>query len=498
MKCPKCGNEIKDDYLYCDVCGEEIRIVPDFDATVDENIDISLTGVIDTAGVIDGLSKVVTKPIDKEIDMESTKEIEVNKKNPQITDTLDVFDINQTESGKKPEKSYIIKALVFAGAICVVLVIIGVLINNNVNDYYNVDYQYEKAFEEFEEGKYEDSIKYLKRAHSLDENDSRIKLLLSDDYYMLEKYDEANAVLYDLLDIYPDDLMIYEKIVKNYEAKEDYEAINQLLLETNDDFLRNTYKDYLASDVEFSIDEGIYDEEKSLTLSSSEGCTIFYTLDGAEATKTSFIYTEPIILDAGEHVINAVAVNKYGVYSKNIVKEYEIDFYVPDAPVLKTVAGTYNVPVPVELSFADYDLCYYTIDGDDPTIDDELYQGPLSMYIGKHTYKFAVISDKGTSSDVVFADISLDLITLVDMETAKNILINYVNMAGKSQSEFSYKCEQATVVNNTTYYIINEYQNTEAGAVKTENHYAVDVLTGLTFRAVLNKSTGEYTLEALI
>ena len=35
MKCPKCGNEIEDGKLYCGVCGEEIRIVPDFDATAD-------------------------------------------------------------------------------------------------------------------------------------------------------------------------------------------------------------------------------------------------------------------------------------------------------------------------------------------------------------------------------------------------------------------------------------------------------------------------------
>ena len=36
MTCPKCGNEIKEGHLYCDVCGEEIRIVPDFDETVDD------------------------------------------------------------------------------------------------------------------------------------------------------------------------------------------------------------------------------------------------------------------------------------------------------------------------------------------------------------------------------------------------------------------------------------------------------------------------------
>lgn len=497
MKCPKCGNEIKEDHLYCDICGEEIRIVPDFDATVDDNIDISLTGVIDTAGVIEEISKVDTKPIDKAIDRESTKEISV-KRESIINETSYDDELKDIGSEKKPDKSFIIKALVLTGAICAVLVVLGITINNNVNKLYNIDYQYEKAFSQYEEGKYEESIKTLKRALNIDENDSRIKLLMSDDYYSLNKIDEANAVLYELLDIYPDDPVIYERIIKNYEAKEDYQAINSFLSESSDDLLKETYNQYLAEDVRFSIEEGSYDEIMTLELSANDNCTIFYTLDGKEASKTSLEYTEPIVLDAGEYVINAIAINKYGIYSNNIAKEYVIDFYVPDAPVLKTVSGTFNVPTPIEVSYEAYETCYYTIDGDDPTRDDEIYMGPISMCIGKHTYKFATISEKGISSDVVSAEISLDLITLIDIETAKNNLVNFLVATGKPQQGFSYVCEQATVVNNTTYYIINEYQQTETDNKLTGNHYAVDVLTGLTFRAILNKQSGEYTLEALI
>ena len=31
MKCPRCGSEIKDGRLFCEKCGEEIRIVQDFE-----------------------------------------------------------------------------------------------------------------------------------------------------------------------------------------------------------------------------------------------------------------------------------------------------------------------------------------------------------------------------------------------------------------------------------------------------------------------------------
>ena len=152
--------------------------------------------------------------------------------------------------------------------------------------------------------------------------------------------------------------------------------------------------------------------------------------------------------------------------------------------------------MPVEIVIPDYELCYYTIDGDDPTPEDELYKGPIPMHIGKHTYKFAVISSKGTSSEVVTLETTLDLIVLIDMDMAKKAIINY--KAAKGSSDYTYKCEQAFVYNNETYYIINEYSESNDGLVQTGNHYAVDVLNGMSFRAILNESTGQFTLEALI
>ena len=31
MKCPNCGKELKTGQLYCESCGQEIQIVPDYD-----------------------------------------------------------------------------------------------------------------------------------------------------------------------------------------------------------------------------------------------------------------------------------------------------------------------------------------------------------------------------------------------------------------------------------------------------------------------------------
>ena len=38
MKCQKCGAEMVSGHLYCDVCGAEYQIVPDFEPEVDGSI----------------------------------------------------------------------------------------------------------------------------------------------------------------------------------------------------------------------------------------------------------------------------------------------------------------------------------------------------------------------------------------------------------------------------------------------------------------------------
>ena len=45
MKCPNCGKELTEGFLYCEVCGGEVRIVPDFEPELESQIHETLTGV---------------------------------------------------------------------------------------------------------------------------------------------------------------------------------------------------------------------------------------------------------------------------------------------------------------------------------------------------------------------------------------------------------------------------------------------------------------------
>ena len=46
MKCPVCQHEIKDGQVYCEKCGYEIQIVPEFEAELENNIIENMSEVI--------------------------------------------------------------------------------------------------------------------------------------------------------------------------------------------------------------------------------------------------------------------------------------------------------------------------------------------------------------------------------------------------------------------------------------------------------------------
>ena len=502
MKCPKCGNEIEDGKLYCGVCGEEIRIVPDFDATVDETINLSMTGVIEP---IDGTGSDI---------LSQTKEI---KSTTVETIELTGTDSKTEEKWVKPSK----RNLAFIVTLIVLGILFIVLIYSKVNKYYSFDSLHERAFEQYESGNYNGSISTIKRALN-QQSDLGMQLLLADDYLALSKDDEALAVLFNIMEESPSDVNVIERIIGVYENKSDYHSISELLYSVNDETLYGKYSIYLKPELEFSIPGGAYDEAKELTLSGPDGSRIYYTLDGTEPTDSSPMYLEPILLDTGEYTVNAVCFSEKGIKSETVSANYIVDAYIPPMPVINIKSGKYNTPAMISVSFdraLATDDCYITIDGDDPTVDDNKYTHPIAMYIGNHSYKFAFISEKGVSSEVYNLETSLDLICLVDMGTATNNLKAWATLNGKMTSGIDYKCEQAIIYNNATYYIINEYENkeiikkatdtldgsSENGAdettivsVQTGNHYAVDVLTGLTFKARLNESSGDYTLEPIM
>lgn len=96
---------------------------------------------------------------------------------------------------------------------------------------------------------------------------------------------------------------------------------------------------YASREVDLPVlshEGGFYDESFDLTLSSAEGTSIYYSVDGSEPDENSSKYEEPIM------VYDRTSEENIGLAVRNVVRdwqEYEpIDYKVPKAFILRAVA----------------------------------------------------------------------------------------------------------------------------------------------------------------
>ena len=261
MKCPHCGNEMLEGHLICETCGEEIRIVPDFEPEIENRITETLSTLV--AGQ-DGEGSTEKKQAD--------------------TETEDTF-TEAEDTASDGRKAWVIASLV--------LFFIVALVTYSAYAYHirTVDYQIDKAREYAENGSYAEAIACLEAAY--EENPSRAELLFqeADYYYVQQDHEAALQVLFRIIEssrfAYEEIEEAYNKIITIYANQEEYGQINELLRSCPEPDIVNMFQSYLAMEPEFSYVEGSYAEVIPLKLSSNTSGTIYYTTDGSTPTKHS-------------------------------------------------------------------------------------------------------------------------------------------------------------------------------------------------------------------
>ena len=273
MKCPNCGQEIQEEHLYCEKCGMEIQIVPDFEPEIENSITETLITVAE------------------EID---------HKK----TDKNDTF--FSDEQGKS---FWLIKMITFL--VILLVVVIGTIIMY-LN--YSVSYQINKAKEKANRNDYEAAVSYLDRALELEKGNVEIVLLQANYYFKLNQEDKAITILQDLLEKNnmqdEEEKSVYYQMIAIYEEQEKYVEINELLKACIYEDIVTEYQKYLAMEPEFSYEPGSYGHVVFLKLSANTAGKIYYTLDGSVPTTSSAIYMSPINLQSGYYQVNAFFVNE--------------------------------------------------------------------------------------------------------------------------------------------------------------------------------------------
>lgn len=451
--------------LYCEHCGEDIHIVPDFEPELEQTIQDILDEMHE-----DMTGGAAKKPEEPE---------------------------RPKEEDSQPEP--VRKKKIWPRVLLVLLFLFFLAAGGAawyVYSSYSGEYQLGKAKQYVELGRYDEAIACYNRAVELDGTNVELLFELADVYLLKNNKVEYEYLLREIIknkNASSEQLEgAYGKLIAIYREREDYQTINALLLASGDENLIAAYPNYIVDVPEFSINGGYYTSIQPLKLTATGSGKIYYTTDGSEPTEESTEYTAPIILENGNHIVKACFVNDNGIVSDVVTMEYHIEYNDILPPEISVVSGEYSSPMMIEVLDGDEDV-YYTTDGSDPSYSSTPYTGPIPMPLGRSAYKFVRIVD-GATGTIAERDYNLVLNTSYTPDNAVMAIAEYAIAIGKiydisgrfdeSGDFYRYVYLYVANINKVSdFYVIGEYYQSADGSVtRTGNNFAVNVYTGERFK----------------
>ena len=155
MRCPKCHAEIEEGYLYCKNCGEEIRIVPDYDPQVEDMLSGSLKDVVKEAQ---------QNASEKAAGVQSAagQSGEKTASNAGAAASRKTEGTSRTAGNGRKRHSW--KRRLTEGVLCICILAIAGLISVTLFRRNSYDYQYQLAVKAAADNDADRALKYLSRA----------------------------------------------------------------------------------------------------------------------------------------------------------------------------------------------------------------------------------------------------------------------------------------------------------------------------------------------
>lgn len=419
MKCPKCGKEISEGHLYCEDCGFEIKLVPEFETEVEQSMTESIQTIAEEVA------------LEEEAPKKSMPKKKRKNKNGTfiiigILVTIFVFFATALYSGGKTIWNH------------------STFIQEKIVDYY------------LEKDDFEAAIEYMERIIEKSPDNVTYRFKLSE-IYMKQGDVEKTLEIYKRIvgneaHTIDEQIAATEYIIDYYVMLSDYEAIAQYLETIQNEEIQMAFMEYMSGTVSFNQAEGTYTSMITLKLSGDGIGTIYYTTDGSIPDETSQVYQNTIFLEPGDNTISAVFINDYGVTSPVVTKHYIIESKKVSAPEILIYSGTYTTPLKMQAVAADGSAIYYTTDGTTPTRNSKRYNGAFWMPTGKTTYKFVAIGSNGEASEVVTRNIQITLSTeLTTKQAAESITLYLSEQIGAVSDGAGH------IIQDDTHILIYEY-----------------------------------------
>ena len=169
MKCQKCGADIADGKLYCENCGNEICIVPDFEPEVEQTMHQSMENILNT--VFGYEERKHPEPENHTVNGMARKGASV---------------IKSYHAREKHYFRWIVLVLIFS--IMVLALVFGYM-------NYTADYQIRRGNYFLELEDYEGAIKHYEKAEMLDPENAEISLYLAACFETLDRMPGYEACL---------------------------------------------------------------------------------------------------------------------------------------------------------------------------------------------------------------------------------------------------------------------------------------------------------------
>lgn len=292
MKCEICGAEIPEGSLYCEKCGKDVHLVPDF-------TEFAVNKAEET------VKNLISEVDDDDTDFGRSPE-GANDERP----------VRKKGSSDVPRNKYgwIRFALLAASVVVLAMVSLGF-----INRYSNAEYLLESARNHAESGDRAKAKAILEALEVQDSDDVDVLLYLAELYKEDGEYIKYENLLLQIIGLgfatSEQNAAAYEKLLAIYYRNEDYVSMADILYTCNNVEIKDQFVEFCLMIPEFSLESGYYGTDQILKISIPGNGRIYYTLDGTDPDENSDEYRVPLLLTKGEYDIRVCAVNAYGVKS---------------------------------------------------------------------------------------------------------------------------------------------------------------------------------------